>query len=72
MATWGQFDCITPAREPCGGAETGTNISSNHLVNLTPPLQEGHNESSSAIKPTLNEIFTYCQATYTTSEKITK
>ena len=53
MATWGQFDCITPAREPCGGAETGTNISSNHLVNLTPPLQEGHNESSSAIKPTL-------------------
>ena len=53
MATWGQFDCITPAREPCGGAETGTNISSNHLVNLTPPLQEGHNESSFAIKPTL-------------------
>ena len=52
MATWGQFDCITPAMWP---PETGTNISSNHLVNLTPPapVQEGHNECSSVIKPIL-------------------
>ena len=46
-ATWGQFDCITPVMWP---PETGTNISSNHLLNLTPPpppplppVQEGHN-----------------------------
>ena len=53
MATWGQFDCITPAM---WSAEAGTNISYNHLLNLTPlvprapppppQVQEGHNERS--------------------------